>query len=64
VITEEEWERRFKLYIINTLTASDEWAIDEATAMAENEFDSTEADLTEVPEDSAQEAMSYWDADE
>ena len=64
-ITREEYERRFKAHIIATLMApGSTWTLQEATDAAENEFDSIEPDFLDDPEGDADEALSYWDADE
>jgi hypothetical protein len=59
----EEWGNRFRAEIIKTLTAGDsEWTHAEAQDAAINEFEglAEPVDMTESPEASAHESMSYW----
>lgn len=60
----DEWEARFKTRIIARLMQSPtEWTIEAAQEAAQNEFDCVTVDLTDNPEWSADECLSYWDDD-
>lgn len=58
-----EWEQRFKDYFAKHLIVAG-WSKQSVKDAAEGEFEAVELDLTEVPEYSAEECMSYWDNDE
>lgn len=69
----EAWKARFMLRIIERLTgqcddpaADHYWSRDQAVAAAEAEYNGMDEpiDLTDDPVASANESLSYWDADE
>ena len=61
----DEWERKFKARIVDTLTgAGSLWTTEEAEMAANNELDGLwEEAFEDDPEHAADESLSYWDDD-
>lgn len=61
----QQWIARFRARIVHRLTAGGMYTVEDAAAAADAELDALDEDfMTDDPEISADECLSYWENDE